>query len=296
MLIDDEIEEREEQMARKSFQDSANLTEIKEINITRIDDRMLLILYISVSIIGFVGFGFLMRIWYISVLLLWISIVYAWVSVCYITRKPIFDIKNIQTGHIKRFLSIFFCPYLNMMLVVWKIKRMITKENTMDKICPYVYLGRYIRDKKDIENANIQLIVDVTYELPELNNITANKKYFCVPMMDGSAPRNTTQFKGVLKSMQKFRKSKTGSIYIHCAAGHGRSCMMATAFISIWYQVPVDVAFRMIKKIRPSVSMHKTQWNFVKRVVDEYNMDMQLSTKKDHVLIDVRSRKEITQS
>jgi protein-tyrosine phosphatase len=144
-------------------------------------------------------------------------------------------------------------PYLFLTWLIWHLQRMSSQEKCCHEIAPGIWLGRraFLQELPE----NISLIVDLTAELPELQNVISGKTYICLPTLDTLAPDKET-FLEVIHKISTWQ----GNIYIHCALGHGRSATVAAAtLLAKGLARNVHQAEESLKKVRPSIVLSKAQ-------------------------------------
>lgn len=63
---------------------------------------------------------------------------------------------------------------------------------------------------------------------------------------------------------------RTGTTYIHCAQGHGRTGLFALALLSTRGKVDsFEDGFSRIKNVRPGIGLNKTQETFISKFIAE---------------------------
>lgn len=144
-------------------------------------------------------------------------------------------------------------PFLVLNVILWHLRhRILSKEDTCNEIAPGIWLGRRPIDGE--LPPDVTLVVDLTAEFsatPDARKLN----YLCVPTLDGCAPR----FNAFSELMNRLTSSNE-NMYIHCAAGHGRSAMVAAAMlIARGLASDVDGAEAILIEKRPRVSIKKPQ-------------------------------------
>ncbi len=89
-------------------------------------------------------------------------------------------------GKISTLSLIILLPYLLITWIIWHIQRSISTEDCCNEIADGIWLGR--RAFKDELPENISLLVDLTAEFTEPDNIIRGKTYICIPTLDTSVP------------------------------------------------------------------------------------------------------------
>jgi hypothetical protein len=117
---------------------------------------------------------------------------------------------------------VLLAPYLGFMLGIWYVIRRF--HTVADRVAPGILLGQRPLGAEALEDAS--LIVDLTSELTELAAVRAGREYLCLPTLDGAAPSEAA-LRAVLPRLTSFE----GTMYVHCAAGHGRSATVVAAIL-----------------------------------------------------------------
>jgi hypothetical protein len=126
-------------------------------------------------------------------------------------------------------------------------------ENPYDRVAPGLYVGRLIGRRR--MPADVRTVVDMTSEFLEAPAIRAELNYLCLPTLDGTAHTLTP----LLPFAQAVLASE-GPHYIHCAAGHGRSSMVAAIVLVVRGEADtVDAAEAQMKSARPRVHLGRAQ-------------------------------------
>src|SRR5690606_25392616 len=109
---------------------------------------------------------------------------------------------------------------------------------------------------------DIQHVVDLTCEFNEPARLR-ERSYFSCPMLDGSAASA-----GQLRSWAEQVARLQGNIYIHCAEGHGRTGLFATAGLLCRREAETaEDALRIVRLKRPRVRLGREQM-VVLRAID----------------------------
>ena len=101
-------------------------------------------------------------------------------------------------------------------------------------------------------------VLDVTAELNECPAfLRADVTYLLLPTLD-KRPLQPDQMKRALEFIT--RSLESGSVYVHCALGHGRSASVVAAYLLASGTVgSVDQAEAWLRKIRPQVKLTGAQ-------------------------------------
>ena len=153
----------------------------------------------------------------------------------------------------------FMFPYLLYTRFTWNILRYVIREDVFNELIPGVFIGR--RTVAGELPGNIKLIIDLTCEFDEADEVKKQREYICFQMLDGFAPRPLE-----LKKLIERIKNYDGDIYIHCAQGHGRTGLAACALVLSkgLAKTPKEAVDLVISK-RPKVRLNSIQQAFLER-------------------------------
>jgi predicted protein tyrosine phosphatase len=163
---------------------------------------------------------------------------------------------------------LLFWPYHLMNWMTCLVFRLIAQEHPFDPIATGVYLGARLlsSDKPAFEKAGIRSVLDLTSEFSEARFIRSKAGYACLPLLDRTAP-SPSEFAAAVDFIT--RSLERGPAYVHCALGHGRSAVIAAAWmVKSGNASSATDALVKLKAARPGVSPSKAQFkaleNFLK--------------------------------
>ena len=114
-----------------------------------------------------------------------------------------------------------------------------------------------------------RVVVDLTAELPAIRGVSASVqsgvlRYHVLPTLDATAP-DEVAFVRLVEDLS----THEGVIFIHCAAGHGRSATLAAALV-VARALASDAksAEAHLKRARPLVHLHREQRALVDRFAE----------------------------
>ncbi len=100
------------------------------------------------------------------------------------------------------------------------------------------------------------LVVDLTAEFFEVAAVRAREGYRCIPALDGLTPPASAAVRTLVREVA----AHAGTIYIHCAAGHGRSGALAAAVLVLRGEADdIEQAVQKMKRARPRISLNARQ-------------------------------------
>ncbi len=151
------------------------------------------------------------------------------------------------------FNRIILFPYLILNVTMWHLRhRVLSKEDSCNEISPGIWLGRRPIDGEIPDG--IITIVDLAAEFsatPQARKLN----YICLPALDGRAPDDARFFK-----LMSELSDSSEPLYIHCAAGHGRSAAVAVGvMLARGLAAGIDEAEEIVQKKRPKISIKKPQ-------------------------------------
>lgn len=122
-------------------------------------------------------------------------------------------------------------------------------EPAWNEVAEGVYVGR--RTKAAALPADVAAVIDLTSEFLPHRCVVAGVRYITLPTLDGAAPRPT-----VLAAFLDEIEDVEGPLYIHCAAGHGRSAMLAACvLVRRGVAADIDEAVAVMQRARPLVKL-----------------------------------------
>jgi protein-tyrosine phosphatase len=149
--------------------------------------------------------------------------------------------------------ALLLMPYFSAAECAWYIVRVLGSEEPWHEVARGLYLGRRVQHWE--LPARIGLVLDMTAEFVEPVEVRTGRMYVCVPTLDASVPSVDDLIDAVTRVA-----SFEGNIYVHCAAGHGRSAMaMALILILRGVANDLDEAVAIMRRVRPRVKLRTTQ-------------------------------------
>lgn len=153
-----------------------------------------------------------------------------------------------------------YLPLLACTLAVWHLTRVMSREPARTIITEQLVVGRRLIGSevdKDFDN-----YVDLTAEFPEppaARNATA---YLCFPILDGGAPDP-----GALREV--ICNLRPGRTFVHCAQGHGRTGLFASAMLLSSAAVgTAEEALNLLRSLRPGIRLNRDQLDCVRACAD----------------------------
>lgn len=184
-------------------------------------------------------------------LLLWPALSLAFISFGYFFLGPMVFGKR-SNGEIPFANAVLLLPWLILQHTVWQILIRVSSEDTVDRLTDRILIGRRLRSGELPDEVHV--VVDLTCEFSE-PAIIRSGNYFSFPVLDATAPTPNK-----LLSWIKSTQDTTGTVFIHCAQGHGRTGMFAAALLYADGAFPtVEAALRFVQQKRPGVRVSRAQ-------------------------------------
>jgi len=188
-------------------------------------------------------------------LLAWLGVNFCALSVGHIVGSAAVLGKN-RTGAIELWSWIVFLPLHLYTMGVWHVYRMLSTESPFNQVTDDLIIGR--RLLADEVGFSVESYIDLTAEFPEPPLLRRSPTYVSYPILDGSIPKRSE-----LNIMFSALKGK--SLFIHCAQGHGRTGLVAAAYMIFSEKVSnSDEAISVLQNVRPGIRLSGEQKTFLK--------------------------------
>jgi protein-tyrosine phosphatase len=106
-------------------------------------------------------------------------------------------------------------------------------------------------------------VLDLAGEFPAARPHRELPGYWSLPVLDATAPTEQELRSAVTWVAEAV---KSGSVYVHCALGHGRSaCVVIAYLLSIGAVGTVAEGVLLLQSLRPGVRLHPTQLRLLRR-------------------------------
>jgi protein-tyrosine phosphatase len=154
-------------------------------------------------------------------------------------------------------------PYLLLTWFVWHVQRLLSREACCNEVAPGLWVGR--RPSARELPPDVGLVVDLTAEFAAPRRIHHGRTYLCLPVLDAYAPSEEA-----LRQLVQKVVAWPGAVYVHCAAGHGRSAMVAAAvLLTRGLAADVKQAEGLLRRARPGVRLTPAQRRLLRRLFAE---------------------------
>ena len=184
----------------------------------------------------------------------WMGLACVYVAGAYLVNRPALLGKRADGARHRA--AVLLWPYLGSVWVAWWLRRWVA-ETCWHEIAPGLFLGR--RPRLNELPASTAMIVDLAAELPP--STRAGVAYRGLPTLDGGAPDDAT-FVALVREISAF----TGGVYIHCAAGRGRSAtVLAAVLIDKGLATGLEDAVAVMRQQRKRVHLTGVQRQLIQR-------------------------------
>lgn len=137
------------------------------------------------------------------------------------------------------------------------------REDAWNEVAPGLFLGRIVGAEGLPPGTRV--VVDLTSEFAISAATRSGRDYHCLPALDTSVPSYDA-----FARLARRIAAHPGPVYVHCAAGHGRSATFAAALLIARGRAgDVESAEAMLRAARPTVRLHGAQRAMVRRFADE---------------------------
>ena len=155
-------------------------------------------------------------------------------------------------GRLHPISAVLLAPYLAFAWLTLLLLR-LRSEPGHHEVRPRLFLGRRPLRASELP-AGVSLVVDLTSEFPRVD--LAEADYVCLPTLDGSAPTDL----GAARALIERIRAHDGIVYVHCAAGHGRSAaIVAAVLIAEGRAEGPRHAIDLIRAVRPGIGLSASQ-------------------------------------
>lgn len=163
-------------------------------------------------------------------------------------------------GQMSFVLLILLAPYLLVSWLIWHTVRLFSSEPKLNQVTDDLILSRRLLNRE--LPREVASVVDLTCEFIEPIRLRHSENYISFPMLDASV-RTAEELRELAITIE----SLPNPVLIHCAQGHGRTGLVAAAFlvVSKYVATPSD-AIALIRSVRPGVKLNHEQLQTLKKV------------------------------
>jgi protein-tyrosine phosphatase len=162
-------------------------------------------------------------------------------------------------------------PFLILTWGLWHVAGWARGSRDASLVAEGLWLGRRPR-LRDVPGG-VTLLVDLTCEFPAARHVAANYIYLSFPVLDGHIPPLAD-----LVDVARRVAGYTGTVYLHCAQGHGRSALLAACvLIARGLAADPDEAVRVIRATRPKVQLSPSQAALLRQAALQLKADIAMA-------------------
>jgi hypothetical protein len=181
------------------------------------------------------------------------------VALAYATNRP--GIFGKRDGRLAPLRTLVLLPYVVAFRIACELMRWLRVAPSWEEVAPGIYVGSRV-DPGDLP-PDLELIVDLTCEIPEPARVRAHPGYRCVPVLDGAAPPDDEAFLRLLAEV----RAASGGVLFHCESGRGRApTAAALALIARGVASDPPAALELVRKGRPSAAPTRVDLEFIERI------------------------------
>ncbi len=158
-----------------------------------------------------------------------------------------------EDGSLRPLGVALLAPFFLSSWALWWVQGALARKAWAHEVAPGVWVGR--RPSPEHLPAGVRLVVDLTAEFPVHGEIRRQVPFACLATLDGTAPAAA-----LLPALLDRIEAAGGPVYIHCAAGHGRSATVA-ALVLLRRGLARDVseAEALMRAKRPGIRLTRSQ-------------------------------------
>lgn len=195
-------------------------------------------------------------------LLLWPAFSFGLVAAGYLFLGPRVFGKS-ERGLLAPFNQFLLLPYLIYLSAIWYLLRLVRPEPAINQLTEKLFISRRLLSRELPDH--IEHVIDLTCEFSEPLALRS-VGYICFPVLDRAVPSVED-----LRSWIERTATFDGNILIHCAEGHGRTGLFATALLLYTgHSETPEAALKFIQSRRPLVRLSRGQW----RIVQNFYKDL----------------------
>ncbi len=189
--------------------------------------------------------------WLAAIPLAWASISCGLVAIAYWFNAPGIFGKR-PDGRLGVLNAIVLFPYRVLAQAVWWFNIRLSAEPAWHRIDDRLIVGRRLLGHE--VPPGVDAVLDLTCEFSEPRRLRS-LAYRCLPMLDASTPSMERLLAAVQESA-----ALPGTLYIHCAQGHGRTGLVAALVMAArTLDLAPEAALARLQQIRPGIGLNRRQ-------------------------------------
>lgn len=210
-------------------------------------------------------FGASLAIWnsvgWIAILLWYPAVSFALIAVAYARASPRMLFKK-DNGERSAVGWLLFAPYFLLNELTFGLYRLLSREPAFTQVSPNLFFGRRLSDREHQACAWVN-VLDLACEFSEARSVRKSPGYRSLPVLDADSPSEPE----LRSSIEWIGEAVlTGSTYVHCALGHGRSpCLVIGYLLTVGTVDTVAEGEQLLRSLRPGVRLHQPQLRLLRR-------------------------------
>lgn len=189
----------------------------------------------------------------------WVALSCLMASAAYVANWP--GVYAKRDGTILWWRALPVLPYLCAYWIGTLVRKLRREYPVYEEVMPGLYVGGRVPAHE--LPCGVELVVDLTAEMPMWRSLRGMPGYRGHPVLDGSCPHDEEAFLELLEELG----SAEVPIYIHCVSGVGRAPTAAAAvLLARGIADGADAAMELVRKGRPAASPTLTDLRFLERM------------------------------
>lgn len=185
-------------------------------------------------------------------ILWWFSADLAFIAAAYALGAPRLIGGKRSDGSFCLVGAFFMLPYLLVTAAWWHIVRPFRSERPYDRLTKNITIGRRLLPRE--YPCNVTHVIDLTAEFARTRQRGDRRTYAAFPILDSSGLEVADMARLVQAAVRQ------DGIYIHCAAGHGRTGMVAACLLLYAGIVATaEEAMQRVSAVRPGAMLTVAQ-------------------------------------
>ena len=159
-------------------------------------------------------------------------------------------------------------PFFALTTVSYRLAVQFSREAPFVQVAPNVLLGRRLTEAEARRAGVRPAVLDLAAELTDPPLLRAAPHYRSFPLLDATAP-TLEQLRDAVRWVQAH--AAAGPVYVHCALGHGRSAVVAAAYLVATGAVAdARGALARLRGLRPGVRLNRAQRRVLNRFAERF--------------------------
>lgn len=188
----------------------------------------------------------------------WPGISFLLAAIAYLTvSTPLFGKRT--DGSRKWPEAVLMFPYLLLARLVWEVQIQFSRESPANLVGDSLIIARRLRPFE--LPGDLAAILDLTCELSDPEEVRRHAGYYCLPILDA----NGVCPEALIACILQFPPPSRGTVLVHCANGHGRTGLVAAAWL-LSHRLAADPAdaLHQLKSVRPAIRLRRRQHQLLK--------------------------------